>query len=404
MDDARRNELIRVYRDGLLNDTVPFWQRHAPDEEYGGFMTFLDGDGTVVSTDKPMWVMGRITWLFSRLYNTVERREDWLRLARHGIDFLRRYGFDSDGRMFYSVTRDGRPLRKRRYLFTETFGVIAFAEYARAAGDDDALQKARDLYRLILHYYETPGLLEPKVFPATRQLKSHAMPMILLATTQVLRLAGDDALYRQVVDESLAQVFDHFMKPEFRVLLENVGLNGEFLDEPDGREVNPGHAVETAWFIMEEARYRDNDPTLIARACEILDWSLEIGWDKQYGGILYFIDCKGHPSPKYEHDMKLWWPHNEAIYATLLAYHLTGQQRYLDWHAKVHDWAYRHFPDHPNGEWYGYLHRDGSVSSTLKGNMWKGPFHLPRMQLNCWKLLEKSGPIRSMPAAPDSEA
>jgi N-acylglucosamine 2-epimerase len=388
MDNSRRQKLIEIYRDGLLDDTVPFWLNHAIDEQHGGFMTFVDADGTVVSTDKPMWVMGRITWLLARLYNTVEKRGDWLRWARHGIDFIRRHGFDSDGRMFYAVTRDGRPLRKRRYLFTETFGVIALAEFARAASDEQALQQANDLFRLILRYHKTPGLLEPKVIPATRQLKSHAMPMILLATTQVLRQAGDNALYRQVIDESLAEVFDHFMKPEFQVLLENVGPNGEFLDEPDGREVNPGHAIETAWFIMEESRYR-NDAGLLERACQILDWSLEIGWDKQYGGILYFKDCKGYPSPRYEHDMKLWWPHNEAIYATLLAYHLTGNKRYVDWHAKLHDWAYAHFPDHEHGEWYGYLHRDGSVSSTLKGNMWKGPFHLPRMQLNCWKLLEQ---------------
>jgi N-acylglucosamine 2-epimerase len=179
------------------------------------------------------------------------------------------------------------------------------------------------------------------------------------------------------------------MKPEYKVLLENVGPEGEFLDEPDGREVNPGHAIETAWFIMEESRNRDNDQELLRRACCILDWSLEFGWDDEYGGILYFKDCKGYPSPRYEHDMKLWWPHNEAIYATLLAYHLTGESKYLEWHTKIHDWSYRYFPDRQNGEWYGYLHRDGTISSTLKGNMWKGPFHLPRMQLNCWKLLER---------------
>jgi N-acylglucosamine 2-epimerase len=338
---------------------------------------------------KPMWVMGRITWLFSRLYNTVERRDDWLALAKHGIDFIRKYGFDSDGRMFYAVTRDGRPLRKRRYLFTETFGAIALAEYGRAADDDSARKPARDLYELILRYHTTPGLLEPKVIRSTRQLKSHAMPMILLATTQVLRQDGDDPLYREVIDNSLREVFEHFMKPEFQVLLECVGPNGEFLDEPDGREVNSGHAIETAWFIMEESRYRDNDQELLKQACRILDWSLEFGWDSTYGGILYFKDCKGYPSPRYEHDMKLWWPHNEAIYATLLAYHLTGESRYLEWHRKIHDWSYQHFPDRENGEWFGYLHRNGTVSSTLKGNMWKGPFHLPRMQLNCWRLLEQ---------------
>ena len=388
MDNQRMQELIALYRDGLIGNTMPFWEKHAPDRERGGFMTFLDADGSVVSTDKPMWVMGRITWLFAKLYNTVEPRDEWLQLAKHGIDFMQKYGFDSDGRMFYAVTRDGRPLRKRRYLFSETFGVIALAEYAKASGDEGCLQQARDLYRLILHYHRTPSLLEPKMFPGTRKLKSHAMPMILLATTQVLRQVSQDDEYEKVVDASINEVFGHFVKPEFKALLENVGPQGEFLDEPVGREVNPGHAIETAWFILEEARHRGNDQHLVKKACQILDWSLEIGWDEEFGGIFYFRDCKGKPCPQYEHDMKLWWPHNEAIYATLLAHQLTGESRYAEWHRKINDWAYTHFPDRENGEWFGYLHRDGTVSSTIKGNMWKGPFHLPRMELYCWKLLE----------------
>ena len=389
MDAQRISDLIAVYRDGLLNDTMPFWQKHAPDTECGGFMTYLDADGSVVSTDKPLWVIGRITWLFSRLCNAVEPREEWLKWAAHGIDFLRKHGFDEDGRMFWAVTRDGRPLRKRRYLFTETFGIIALAEYAKAAGDERARDEARNLYRLLLKYHGTPGLLEPKGIPETRQLKSHAMPMILLATTQVLRQVDDDPLYERTIDESLHEVLEHFLKPEFKMLLETVGPNGEFLDEPDGREVCPGHAIETAWFIMEEARCRGGDKALIESALQILDWSLDAGWDPEFGGIFYFRDCKGKPNPKYEHDMKLWWPHNEAIYATLLAWRLTGDARYADWHERLHDWSYARFPDKENGEWFGYLHRDGTLSSTLKGNMWKGPFHLPRMQLNCWKLLEE---------------
>jgi N-acylglucosamine 2-epimerase len=245
-----------------------------------------------------------------------------------------------------------------------------------------------------MHYHRTPGLLEPKVFPQTRMMKSHAMPMILLATSQVMRQVDDDPIYDEVINASLHEVTEHFLNTEHKVLLENVGPNGEFVDDPDGREVNPGHAIETSWFIMEEARHRNNDNKLIRQACRILDWSLDFGWDEKYGGILYFKDCKGYPNPRYEHDMKLWWPHNEAIYATLLAYHLTGESKYEQWHTKLHDWSYKHFPDKEHGEWFGYLHRDGSVSSTLKGNMWKGPFHLPRMQLNCWKLLEAMACIK----------
>jgi N-acylglucosamine 2-epimerase len=388
MDKNRINELITIYRDGLLNDTLVFWQKHSPDRKYGGFLTFLDADGTVVGSDKQIWAQGRISWVFSKLYNTVEKRQEWLDLAKHGIDFLLKYAFDKDGRMFYSVTREGKPLRKRRYTFSECFAVVAFAEYAKATGDKEFAKRADDLFKLIIRYNFTPGLLESKLIPQTRQLKSHALPMILISIIQILRQVKDDPAYKKVIDDSLFEIEYHFMKPEFKALLESVGPNGEFIDEPMGRTVNPGHAIETSWFIMEEARYR-KDKSLVDLACRILDWSLDIGWDDKYGGIYYFRDVKGFPCEQYEHDMKLWWPHNEAIYATLLAHYLTGDNKYEQWHKKIHDWAYSHFPDTKNGGWFGYLHRDGSLSVPLKGNMWQGPFHLSRMQLYCWKLLEE---------------
>jgi N-acylglucosamine 2-epimerase len=396
VEQVEITKLLTIYRDGLLNDTLPFWTRHSTDYDSGGFFTFLQADGTRYSTDKPMWIQGRAAWLFARLFNDVEQREEWLELSRHGIDFLLQHGFDTDGRMFYLVTRDGRPLRKRRYLFTETFGAIALAEYARATGDSAILDRAKQLYRKILYLHRTPGALEPKVIPTTRSLRSHAMPMILIATSQVMRLADEDTLYEDVIADSIHDILTNFVKPELRVLLETVNSDGTFLDDPDGREVNPGHAIETSWFLMQESLRNGGQSDLLAKACQILDWSLEIGWDDKCGGLLYFRDCRGLPSVRYEHDMKLWWPHTEAIYATLLAYYATRDSRYLEWHRKIHDWAYSHFPDRVHGEWFGYLHRDGSRSTDLKGNLWKGPFHLPRMQLNCWKLLEKLSSQRSV--------
>ena len=71
--------------------------------------------------------------------------------------------------------------------------------------------------------------------------------------------------------------------------------------------------------------------------------------------------------------MKFWWPHNETILATLLTHLITHDSRYEDMHKKVHDWAYAHFPDSEYGEWFGYLHREGSISSTLKETFGKGP-------------------------------
>jgi N-acylglucosamine 2-epimerase len=152
--------------------------------------------------------------------------------------------------------------------------------------------------------------------------------------------------------------------------------------------INPGHSIEAGWFILREARLRGDDAGLVRLGTTIIDWSLDLGWDEPYGGLLYYRDARGLSPTEYWQDMKFWWPHNEAIIATLLAHRVTGETKYEQWHRRVHDWAYAHFPDREHGEWYGYLRRDGQVATPLKGNMWKGPFHLPRMQWYCWKLLE----------------
>ena len=388
MTPQQIDELIACYRDGLLNDTLPFWTHHAVDREFGGFMFCLDRDGSLLDTDKGLWAHGRFTWLLSTLYATVEPRREWLDLATHGVEFIRRCGFDDDGRMFFIVTREGRPVRKRRYVFTETFTCIALSAYARATGDARAADEARDLWDLFRKYMTTPGLIPPKTDTQTRPAKSMGGPMITLATAQVLRETLETDQYDGVIDECINEIRRDFLKPDLQVAMETVALDGAIIDHFDGRTLNPGHAIECAWFILHEARCRDNDAGLIELGTTILDWMWQRGWDQEYGGILYFRDLQDKPVQEYWHDMKFWWPQNEAIIATLLAYHLTGDEKYARWHAMIHNWAHAHFADKVHGEWFGYLHRDGRVSVPLKGNLWKGPFHLPRMQLTCWRILE----------------
>jgi N-acylglucosamine 2-epimerase len=386
--DNPLQQYLQVYRNGLLNDTLPFWFPRSVDTEYGGFLVCRDRDGTVIDTDKPVWIQARTVWLLSTLYNTVERRREWLDHASKGIDFIRRQAFDRDGRTFFLLTREGLPLRKRRYLFTEMFVSMALAAYGEAADDKPAVQQARDLFRLVLDYKENPHLLPPK-FTATRPAKSLAFPMTLLCTAQILRDTIHDPYAEDCIGSLLQEIIRDFVKPDSNCVMETVGLHGEFLDHFDGRMLNPGHAIECAWFILQEAKHRGNDRRLIETGTAMLDWMWSRGWDNEFGGIFYYRDFKGLPVQEYWHDMKFWWPHNEAVIATLLAYHLTQDPKYLHWHRLVHDWAYRHFPDPEHGEWFGYLHRDGRVSSTLKGNHWKGPFHLPRMQLMGWRILEE---------------
>jgi N-acylglucosamine 2-epimerase len=329
--------------------------------------------------------------MLATLYSTVEPRDEWLNLAKHGVEFLRKHCFDADGRMFFSLTREGLPLRKRRYVFSEIFAILALAAYGRAAGDDESTREALDLFRKVQGYLETPGALVPKTNPDVRPWKGLAIPMCLIVAAQELRKAQPSQFLDEVIDTSIVEIERDFMKPEFKCVLENVGPNGEFIDNFDGRLVTPGHAIEVGWMILEEARIRNRDPRLVEVGTRIIDWSMDIGWDTEYGGLYYYRDAKGLPSTEYWHDMKFWWPHNEAIIGSLLSYQLTGDSKYEKMHHDVHDWAYRHFPDSKYGEWFGYLHRDGSLSTPLKGNMWKGFFHLPRMQLFCWQRLEEMG-------------
>lgn len=379
--------LAAFYQNQLLSDTVPFWFPRSFDTEHGGFLLMRDSDGALIDDDKAVWIQGRATWLLATLYNTVEKKQEWLDGAKLGYEFLMNHCFDTDGQMFFHVARDGSPIRKRRYFFSETFAVIALAAYAKATGNEEIADQARRIFGKCIAYATTPGLLPPK-FTSTRPSKGIGVPMIMINTAQQLReTIGDtrcDAWIRKWIDE----IERDFVKDDLGCVMEQVAPDGSIIDHIDGRTLNPGHAMEGAWFILHEAKYRGNDPHLIQLGCRMLDYMWERGWDKEYGGILYYRDVYHKPVQEYWQDMKFWWPHNEAIVATLLAYTITGDAKYVKWHKMVHDYAYANFHDNENGEWFGYLHRDGAVAQPAKGNLFKGPFHLPRQEWYCMQLLK----------------
>jgi N-acylglucosamine 2-epimerase len=289
--------------------------------------------------------------------------------------------------MFFHVTRDGKPIRKRRYFFSETFSVIAFAAYAQASGDEEIAEKARALFRKCIAYSTGEIKLQPK-FSNTRPSKGIGVPMIMMNTAQQLRETIGDPGCDEWIEKWIREIETDFVKNDIKCVMEQVAPDGNIIDHIDGRTLNPGHAIEGAWFILHEAKYRNNDPHLIDLGCRMLDYMWERGWDKEFGGILYFRDVYNKPVQEYWQDMKFWWPQNEAIIATLLAYTITGNEKYKQWHQQSHGYAYTHFHDKEYGEWFGYLHRDGTVAQTAKGNLFKGPFHLPRQEWYCWQLLK----------------
>lgn len=380
------------YRSDLTENIMPFWLEHGLDRKNGGVYTCLDRDGSLMDPTKSVWFQGRFAFICSFAYNNVEKRPEWLEAARLTLDFIEAHCFDNDGHMYFSVTAEGRPLRQRRYVFSETFAAIAMAEYSLATGDRHWAERALKVFDDTQRFLSTPGYLAPK-FEESVQLQSHSIIMILINVGSCLRKVIDDPKLTQQIDDSIARLKKYFIHPEFKCLLETVGMNGEFIDTNLTRTINPGHCIETSWFIMEEAKLRNWDKEMLDMALEIFDWSWDWGWDKQYGGIINFRDCRNLPPQDYSQDMKFWWPQCETIIASLYAYLATGDEKYLYRHERISEWTYAHFPDDSEGEWYGYLHRDGTVAQPAKGNLYKGPFHIPRMMIKgymlCKEILEK---------------
>lgn len=372
-----------LYLDDLENQVLSFWLEHGYDAKNGGVFTCLDRDGTIMDTTKSVWFQGRFAFVCAYAYNNVKKDPKWLEAAKKTIDFLLAHGFDTDGHMYFEVTAEGAPVRKRRYVFSECFMAIAMSEYAIASGDKSYAVKALELLRFINKMLDTPGFLPAKsLVPA----KGHSITMILINVALCIQRSISDPYLDEQIDRSIDDIEKYFVKPEYKAVLEMVSPEGEMIDTCAGRTINPGHAIETSWFILEHAKNRNWDKKLVALAEKIFDWSWEWGWDKEHGGIINFIDCKGFPHQDYAQDMKFWWPQCETIIASLYLYLATGKDKYLECHKIIHEYTYDHFPDREFGEWYGYLRRDGSVAQPAKGNIFKGPFHVPRMMIVSSKL------------------
>ena len=381
---------IRTYRaqfeEELFEHVLPFWEKYSPDRSNGGYFNALDRDGSRYDDSKFVWLQARQVWLFSTLWLNVEEKDTWKDIAQLGVHFLKEHALSSDGRAFFSLTKEGEPLWMQRKIFSECFIIMAFAQFSRVTNDSDLMGIAKTLFDTVLKWSTDLTQIGRPAYSGAVESQTLAVPMILLNVIEELTQDG----WREYQDTALDCIRRMLMHvdDDRRIVLENVGNDGKFLDTIDGRLLNPGHAIEAGWFLQNWAKKLDR-PDLSTTASNMIRWSLEKGWDAEHGGIFYFLDAKGYSPVQLEWDMKLWWPHNEAMFACLQNYSITGSAE--DWSAfeQVSQYAFSHFPDHEHGEWFGYLNRRGEVTHRFKGGPYKGCFHVPRSLLLCWRLLKQ---------------
>jgi len=381
---ARFKELETLYKDSLLGDVIPFWENHSLDSECGGYFTCLDREGNIYDTDKFVWLQARQVWTFSMLYDRMEDRREWLDIARHGVEFLLKHGMDAEGNWYFALDRCGNALIQPYNIFSDCFAAMALSQYAVASGSDRAKEIALRTFRNILHRKDNPKGQYYKGIPGARPMLSFALPMIISNLVLELEwmLPKDESA--DTVNRCLAEVMDLFLDSSTGLIFEHISPDGSHPDCFDGRLINLGHGIEGMWFIMDIAR-RSGDTALRDRTVNTILNILDFGWDKEYGGIFYFLDAKGKPPQQLEWDQKLWWVHAETLVALAKGYLLTGRQDCRKWYEKVHNYTWQHFPDPVHGEWFGYLNRQGEVLLEAKGGKWKGCFHVPRALYLCYR-------------------
>lgn len=382
------NSLSKLYKDELLNNVLPFWLTKSQDTKHGGYFTCLDRTGNVFDTDKFVWLQGREVWQFSMLYNNLEKNPEWLKCALQGGEFLKKFGHDGNYNWYFSLNREGKPIVEPYNIFSYTFATMAFGQLSKASGNQEYAEIARKTFDIILSKVNNPKGKWDKSHPGTRSFKNFALPMILCNLALEIEHLLEKDFLNKTIDTCIHEVMDVFYRPELGLVVENLTLDNQLSDTFEGRLLNPGHAIEAMWFIMDLGE-RLNRPELIETAARIAVQMVEYGWDKQYGGIFYFLDRNGHPTQQLEWDQKLWWVHVETLISMIKGYQLTGSKDCLKWFEIIHEYTWEHFKDKEYPEWYGYLNRQGEVLLPLKGGKWKGCFHVPRGLYQCWKTLEK---------------
>lgn len=382
------NKYTELYKKDLFEKVIPFWYEHGLDKENGGMDTCLTREGIVYSDEKSVWMQGRAGWTFSFIAKELEDDPRLREMAKSSLDFAKDFCTDRDGRMFFLVYRDGRPIRKRRYNASEKTYIRASAEYYGLTGDEKYLDEARRVFDLVMTIEKDsskdPYKVTPKYVPGSLPRSRGLCPSFVMLETAMCMKHNDPEranYYDSIARESFDNIFKYQWNEEHGILLESVGINGEYLgDLSSGRTVLPGHCLEAIWTLLDAAEDFDCLDEKLVDIEKYYDATYKYGWDDEYGGFLYFVDAEGYPPQAYEHDMKLWWVHTEGVISALKLYRITGKQKYWDDFERLHRYCFDHFRDEQYGEWYGYLRRDGRPTLPVcKGNVFKGPLHVPRM-------------------------
>ena len=390
--------LAKYYRSELLGNIVPFWEERVVDKEFGGYFNGFDRYGKLIDDKKPGWFIGRDLYTFAALYNKIEKRPEWLEIAKVGRESMNGPAYAGNGRFHQMMSRDGRVISKESSIFTEHFAAKALCEYIKACGKN-AKQEDIDFARILIDgiYERTADRNELRQEGIPDNMQKHAVNFMNLIVALESLPVFENA-YISKLNESVHNSLFIYANNDLKVPFEYIGNDGKPVLEGEGRLVDPGHTLESLWFSMETG-LQEHIPELITRAGEVLNWVIAHAYDHEYGGFYQHVDFEtlipekrfllnSYAGTPVAWNDKIWWVQAEALNALAMSALLNSDEKQFSYFMEVHNFTKEYFRDQEAPEWFSFLKRDGTVYDTRKGFELKGPYHVPRTHMLLTELFE----------------
>ena len=376
----------------LKDNILPFWRRMI-DDENGGVYGQVTHDGCLKKeAAKGGIYISRILWTFARAYRLLGNVE-YLKAAEAAYDFLLGKLWDPQyGGIYWSVDAAGNPLDAKKMFYVQAFAIYGLSEYFRVCGDEDALDRAKELYCLIEQhahdltyggYFEGASrdwnTVEPMVLgedepPTHKSMNTHLH--ILEAYSNLLLVWDDDGLREnhrgvlQVMCENIVDSETHHFKLYF---------DAEWNSQND--HISYGHDIEGSWLLEEAAQILGESgvrPLAIRMGEAVFNKGLDangiVEWEGDASGV---VDTK-----------KYWGALSEQVVGFFNLFEMTDDPRYLDITGACWDYIKANLIDPEGGEWIWGRFEDGSPIPKDKAGIWKGPYHNGRMGLELMERIE----------------
>ena len=346
-----RSELVALrtqLRKDLFDDYLPFHDKFVNDKQYGGFHCTVRPNGELVSADKRAWFEGRGTWVYSFLYNNFSKEQKYLDLAAGSLKLVAKTKPEGDEFWPRALNRDGTASGPAdTELYGDMFIAEGMAEFAKASGDRRYWDDAKQIVLKCVRRYDSPNYhpsigktyLGPDA-PPLPGARIQGVAMVMIRALSQMLAQRPDAELQKVLDGSIDAVLKRHLNPRYNLIAELVNHDYSMPTNLYGQLVYAGHAIETLWMILYEARRR-KDRALYDRVAELFKRHCEVSKDRVYGGL--FRNLTNVDQNAWTTDKTLF-PHQEALIGALLLVEDRNDDWALDFFREINTYTRAKFP------------------------------------------------------------